>query len=284
MIHAVTSKNRHLYRPQIWEMFVERRKAFYEKCGWKDLMVFDGAEVDDFDDDKAVYLLALDETGQVEAGIRTRPTADRCILVDRYPQLIGEGAPPLKGPEVWETTRIFTSDLGRERRSEMRRRSHEVGVASLEYVAAHGGVRTVGMVDLQLFPMVADRCLGEMKIVGPPMQYAYGVMVGTSLEITDGLLEQGRDSLAEPVDVRLFYEVEDEDVAAFGSVMAVERAVDQARRYQTGRNVADRTAQEGAARATALYARHDAALAAGRPRLRLVASEDRAFARPSLAS
>jgi len=284
MIHAVTSKNRHLYRTQIWEMFVERRKAFYDKCGWKDLMVFDGAEVDDFDDDQAVYLLALDGAGRVEAGMRVRSTADRSILADKYPQLIGPDAPPLKGPDVWESTRIFTSELGRERRSELRRRSHEVGVASLEYIAAHGGKRAVGMVDLHLFPFVSDRCSGEMKIAGPPVEYAYGIMVGTSLEITEALLQEGRDSLGEPIDVRLFYEVEDEDVAAFGTVMAVGRAVDQARCYEADSARPDRSAQEGAARATALYAKHDAAQASGRPRLRLVASEERAFARPSLAS
>jgi acyl-homoserine lactone synthase len=284
MIHAVTSKNRHLYRVQLWEMFVERRKAFYDKCGWKDLMIFEGGEVDDLDDDRAVYLLALDEEERVEAGMRVRPTDDRCILADKYPQLIGPGAPVLKGPEAWETTRIFTTERGRERRSEARRRSHEVGVAGNEYIFDQGGRRSVGMIDLHLFPWVSDACGGVMKIIGPPMPYAYGVMVGTSMEIDAAMLEANRDSIGEPVDVRLVYEVDEDDISAFGSLAGVQRAVDQARHFEIGHTTPDRDSVEAVARATALYARHDAVFASGRRGARAARSEQRTFQRPTLNS
>jgi acyl-homoserine lactone synthase len=284
MIHAVTSKNRHLYHAQLWEMFVERRKAFYDKCGWKDLMVFEGGEVDDFDDDKAVYLLALDEDERVEAGMRVRPTRDRCILADKYPHLIGAGAPVLKGPEAWESTRIFTSDRGRERRDESHRRSREVGTAGCEYIFDAGGRRSVAMIDLHLFPWVSDACGGVMKIIGPPMEYDYGVMVGTSMEIDAAMLAANRDAIGEPTDVRLVYEVDEDDIAAFGSLAGVQRAVDKARRFEIDEAPVDRDDVEAVARATALYARHDAAYAGGRRRARAVASEERTFMRPALNS
>jgi N-acyl-L-homoserine lactone synthetase len=58
MIHIVTSENRHLYGPQLWAMHEQRREQCVEKNGWIDLVVLDGGEVDDYDDSRAIYLLA----------------------------------------------------------------------------------------------------------------------------------------------------------------------------------------------------------------------------------
>ncbi len=255
MIHVITEANRHLYRPQIWDMFNERRKAFYEKCGWKDLMVFDGCEVDDFDDEKAVYLLALDADLKIEAGVRARPTSDRSILVDKYPQLVGPGAPPLKGPQVWETSRIFTTERYRKRRDRGGRRSRQVGLSSLEVIHAAGGCRAIGTIDLHMFPWAADATGGAMQIAGPPLDYEFGTMVGTWTDFTLGDIERGRDALGHPPSMRISYEVDDEDLRIHGSLAAVQRAVDAACRI--GDDLPE-PRETGWAHVSALYARADA--------------------------
>jgi acyl-homoserine lactone synthase len=262
MIHIVTNANRHLYRAQVWEMFNERRKAFYERCGWRDLMVFDGAEVDDFDDEKAVYLLALDEEERLEGAVRARPTDDRCILADKYPQMIGPDAPPLKGPDVWETTRIFTTDRYRARREKGDKRAFEIGLASAELIVDAGGLLMVGMIDLHLLPMLDDTG-GDVHLAGPPMPYAYGTMVGTWTPLDEAEIERMRDGLGF-APVRLSYEVDDEDFEAFGSLAAIQRAVDAARAFgPRAPSDVQALSLKSIAQITALYAKHDAALAEG---------------------
>ncbi len=260
MIHIVNSANRHLYRAQIWDMFTERRKAFYERCGWRDLMVFDGGEVDDFDDERAVYLMALDEDEQLEGAVRARPTDDRCILADKYPQMIGPDAPPLKGPDVWETTRIFTTQRHRERREPGSRRALEVGLASMEVIAAAGGRRMVGMIDLHLFPMIAD-VGGETHVAGPPMEYAYGTMIATWVPIDEAEVGRIRESLGHPP-LPISYEVDDDDFQSFGSLAALQQFVDRVRKTEIISLDHDGALPlRTVAQITALYAKHDAGMA-----------------------
>ena len=89
MIHVVTANNRQYYRAQLEEMHQLRRVHFIEERGWSDLKVVDGGEYDQFDDDRAVYLLALGSDAEVLGSSRVRPTDDKCLLADVFPDLIG---------------------------------------------------------------------------------------------------------------------------------------------------------------------------------------------------
>ncbi len=262
MIHIVTCRNRHLYRSQIWDMFNERRKAFYERCGWRDLMVFDGGEVDDFDDERAVYLLALDEDARLDGAVRARPTEDRCILVDKYPQMVGPDTPPLKGPEVWETTRIFTTKRYRDRREPGSKRTFEIALASMEVIFDAGGQRMIGMIDLHLLPMLMDN-MGTPQFTGPPMDYAYGTMIGTWTAIDAAELTRLRETMQES-EIAIAYEVDDDDIEAFGSLAETQRVVDRARSDQAAAIDEDtKFPLRTMAHITALYAKHDAGAAQG---------------------
>lgn len=227
MIHIVTTENRHLYRRQLWAMFEGRRAAFVERCGWGDLMVFDGAEVDDSDDERAVYLLALDVKEELLGAVRVRPTDDRCILVDRFPELIAEGQPPLKGPQVWEATRVFTTPLYRQTRRKGDHLLPLLALAACEVPFDHGAERIVGMIDMQYWAAQSDGP-ERVKFTGLPRAYAYGTMIGTMTPLSSGLLEQLREALA--LEVRVSYAVEEADVRAFGSLSGVQTAVDEAMR------------------------------------------------------
>ena len=256
MIHAVAAGNRHLYRAQL-------RQLLRRGNGRRGRSAPGNTAGGGWDDRRSACLLALDGAGRVEAGLCIRP----------------EG-PSAARPGVWRLTGIFTPRPGRERRGPLGRRWREVALAGLEYAAARGAGRLAGTVGARLYPLLSDACPGELRISGPPMAHEGETLIGVWVEITKALLEDGRGSLGEPAGLRLFYEVEDEDLAGLGSLAAVERAVDRARRYAAA---PDPTAGQGAARADALYARHDAALAGG-PRLRNLLHEERAFARPKLAS
>ena len=66
-----------------------RRVHFVEERGWHDLTIVDGGEYDAFDDDQTIYFLALGPDAEVLGSIRARPTIDKCMLRDAFPELIG---------------------------------------------------------------------------------------------------------------------------------------------------------------------------------------------------
>ena len=256
MIHIVNHTNRRLYARQIWEMHVERRKSFVERNGWDDLMVFDGAEVDDFDDERAVYLMALDDHGQLQGAVRFRPTDDKSILFDKYPQLIAPDQPNLKGPQTWEGTRVFTTEAFRQSRQPGQRGFFGLALAGREVALDHGAKQAVGMMDIRMLDKMTPSAAVEIQVLGLPAEYGYGVMVGTCVEVSAANNARTLESLAEPV--RLSYEVTDEDVEAFGSVMAVQRTVEAARWASHEDAVQSlKDPIRAVAHATALFARHD---------------------------
>ena len=229
MIHIVTAENRHLYGRQLWAMFEGRRLAFVERCGWNDLMVFDGAELDDSDDERAVYLLALDADEDLLGAVRARPTEDRCILADRFPELIADGQPPMKGPDVWEATRVFTTPLYRDTRQKGHQLLPLLALAAGEVTFDHGATRLVGMVDMEYWSARSDGA-AHVQMTGLPARYPYGLVGGTVGYLSAEVLEGLREALA--LNVRASYRVEDEDFEALGSLAAVQRVVDEAARHE----------------------------------------------------
>jgi len=252
VIHIITTKNRHLYARQLAEMHQLRRIHFVEENGWSDLRVIDGAEVDQFDDDRAVYLLGLDDEDQIEVGLRVRPTDDGCILTDSFPHMVAPDAPVLRGPEAWEMSRIFSTYAYRRNRRGGRRVG-ECFLAAMEVAHAQGARRLVGMVDMQLYPLTSN-IAWDLKLTGLPAPYAYGVMAGVYAPIGEAEIARMRESFARRGAAG--YEVEDEDLKLCGDFRGVARMFDRACGPQEGaRNMSEPAAvlAEGAA----LYAYFD---------------------------
>ena len=267
MIHVVTAENRHLYARQVWKMFQTRKRHYVDERGWAELWRFGDAELDDSDDERAVYFMSLDPTEELRGFVRIRPTDDRSILVDKFPYLIEPELLPLKGPETWEGSRIWVDpDVG-----EGHAGMHRLLTAAAEYILAQGGTRLLAFLDVHNFPHLSDGAL-DFRMTGPPAPYRYGVMVGVQHAICDEAVERMCDSLAEARP--LIYVVEDEDLAVHGSLARVQAEVDLARRVDGAAVRIDRaTPARTMAGIAASYARHDAA-ALG-PGLRLISLPSR---------
>src|SRR3546814_7783037 len=68
------------YRGPLETMFEDRKRLFVDLLGW-DLSVQDARwEIDQFDDDDAVYLIALDQTGDHAGSLRLLPSNKPHIL------------------------------------------------------------------------------------------------------------------------------------------------------------------------------------------------------------
>lgn len=251
MIHIVTSENRHLYGPQLWAMHEQRREQCVEKNGWVDLVVLDGGEVDDYDDLRAIYLLGFDDDMRLEVGLRLHPTDERCMLADKFAHLIAPGESPKKGPEIWEATRLFTTETYRAKKGPGRgARVFETWAAAMELALVNGVERFVGMIDMSLYPGIMNSPI-DTRLVGLPRPYAFGVVAGSEIALSQALLERVREAIG--VEGPIGYHVDELDLRAFGNLATVQRQVIRAQipQFQPG------SARDEALAAETLYRLND---------------------------
>src|SRR6185503_17545875 len=155
MLHVVTADNRRHYTRQLWQMFQIRKRHYVDERGWAELWIFSGAELDDSDDERAVYVMALGSDEEVQGFVRIRPIDDHSILVDKFPYLIDPSQPPLKGLQTWEGARIwFDAGAG-----DVHAGMHRLLAGAAEFILASGGERLLAFIDVHNFPHLADGAL-----------------------------------------------------------------------------------------------------------------------------
>ncbi|EHP92526.1 acyl-homoserine-lactone synthase [Methylorubrum extorquens] len=111
MIHVVTAENMQDYAGALDQAFRLRHRVFVEELGWSNLARPDRREIDEFDDEHAIHLLALDETESVIGYSRLLPTTRPYLLPMVLPQLC-EGAAP-SGAHIVEWGRICVAECAR---------------------------------------------------------------------------------------------------------------------------------------------------------------------------
>ncbi len=85
-------------------MFEDRKSVFVDLLGW-DIPVLEGRfELDEFDDQRATYLIISDGAGDHLGSARLLPTTGRHILGSLFTELCA--APPPTGAEIFEITRF----------------------------------------------------------------------------------------------------------------------------------------------------------------------------------
>ena len=119
MIHVIDSHLAAAHQPLLQSMFADRKRLFVDLFGW-DIPVVDGQyEIDQFDNDHTIYVIAADPDGRHEASIRLFPTARPHMLGTLFPHLCPLGVPA--DNTTWETTRLCLPQRhGAARRRELR--------------------------------------------------------------------------------------------------------------------------------------------------------------------
>ncbi len=138
--------------------------------GWE-LNTQNGLELDQFDHDDTLYVVAQDESGHVNGCARLLPTDQPYLLGDVFPQLLN-GLPPPCTPEVWELSRFAAVDFANRTVSALGQFSSPIAVGllqkSIEYAAAHGAKRII-----TVSPVGVERLLRRAGFrahrAGPPM-------------------------------------------------------------------------------------------------------------------
>jgi acyl homoserine lactone synthase len=86
------------------QMFEMRAAAFGERRGWR-VSVSDGKEIDEFDELNPLYLMCVDQSGQLLASLRLLQTTGPHMLANVFSDLLGEES-VVRSPLVWESTRF----------------------------------------------------------------------------------------------------------------------------------------------------------------------------------
>jgi N-acyl-L-homoserine lactone synthetase len=177
MLHICTNKNRSLYEQQLIQMHRQRYELFVKIRGWN-LNVRDGGEYDEGDDERAVYLLSIDEAGSVYGSIRVRPADDFSMVIDRMAHHIAGDASALRaGPGLWEMARWVNIGGDPSAGQEMR-------IGLIEYLLRRGASQCLALPDLNMVAY-AIRTGWRVRALGAPAPYPEGgIAVAVSLPIT----------------------------------------------------------------------------------------------------
>ncbi len=177
MIHVVTAANRSRYTDQIEEMHRLRWGYYIEQRKWRDLEAIQserGYEKDAYDDERAIYLLALSPAGEVQGSMRLRPMDDKSLLLDRFPDLVTAETAFEANANVWEITRLMRSPEFRGADGELRLK---INCAAAELGLTRGVRRFVAVMDTFLLPATRALMRTKHRVLGLPQEYAEGEMI-----------------------------------------------------------------------------------------------------------
>ena len=87
------------------QLFRLRHQVFIKQRGWP-LPSVNSYEIDQYDDDDAVYFLDINDDGAIQGTVRMTPTIKSSLLADCFPHLIENGQPP-RSPHIYEATRYI---------------------------------------------------------------------------------------------------------------------------------------------------------------------------------
>lgn len=137
MIHIVEGQEpacHHLLK----SMYADRKRLFVDLLGWGVPVVEGCYEIDRFDDDHSIYLIAVDRDGEHQGSLRLLPSNRPHILGSIFPHLCPKGVPV--GPEIFEITRLCLP--ARHRASERLRIRNRLISAMVDH-ALDSGIRTL---------------------------------------------------------------------------------------------------------------------------------------------
>lgn len=141
---VVDTTNRAAAAPLMRAMFAARKSVFVDLLNWDLPVLDDRYEVDQFDDEGAVYLIVADDQGLHLGSTRLLPTVRPHILDTLFPTLCEAAVP--RGPDIFEVTRFCLGrGLGAARRRQVR---DTLVMALVEHALARGISAYTGVAEI----------------------------------------------------------------------------------------------------------------------------------------
>ena len=118
-LKIVEPSQRWQFSRAMMEMHHHRKRIFVDRLGWELPSKGSWLEIDEFDNDDAVYIMAVSEDGSSHLGsVRLLPTTAPHMLSTLFAGLCPGGAPA--GEDVWEISRLVATPEGADGRNILR--------------------------------------------------------------------------------------------------------------------------------------------------------------------
>jgi len=188
MIHAITYDLRSEYNDLIEDMYRARHRLYVEGRKWRELAKADGREIDQFDTENAIYLLALNKNRELRGGVRLVPSTSPHLLDTIFPQFCANDIP--RGTHIWEMSRLFVSHNDRYGEEGVLLKG-EIFCGLLEFAARNGITEITGVSDSYFLPRLLEIGI-VVRPLGIPKPYQSGEMVAFHIILHSGDIEKAQ--------------------------------------------------------------------------------------------
>lgn len=182
-VHVITRENRDLYEDSIQQYYRLRHEIFVDERGWHDLRRPDQREIDAYDNDHTVYLLAID-AGRVVGGQRLYPTLLPHMISEVFPHMAQRGIP--QAVDVLEWTRYFVIKPRRTGRTDCR-----LLAALQEFCLQEGISEVTAVVEMWWLPRWQQAGF-KVRPLGLPQMIEGQSCIAAAIEISEQSLEHVR--------------------------------------------------------------------------------------------
>lgn len=187
-IHIVNWSNRKAYERPLERHFRLRHQIYVGERNWRQVERPVPLEIDAFDNEDAIYLLGIDDNGDVCGGSRLVPTLKPHLLSDIFPMLADRGAP--RGHDIYEWTRIFvTPSLRKPGEPSL---AAGIVLCGLLEAALVLGIRQISVVCETFWPARLERLGWPVTRLGPTVDHPDGAIMALLIQVTEAALASSR--------------------------------------------------------------------------------------------
>ena len=164
--------------PALRAMFRARKAVFADLLKWDVPVVGGEFEIDQFDNDNAVYIIVTDDHGNHQASARLLPTTRPHILSELFPHLCHSAFP--RGPAVMEITRFC---LDRRLNSKQRRSARNRLISAMVRFALGQAILTyTGVAEISWLQQIL--AFGwDCRPLGEPRHYKKRLLGALAIDI-----------------------------------------------------------------------------------------------------
>lgn len=198
MLSVISNGDRAMHAGVLADMHRDRKRVFVDLLKWDVPVLEETFEIDQFDDENAIYLVVTDAARAKHLGsVRLLPSVRPHILGDIFPQLCAGAVPT--GDDVWEITRLCISpDVCSMRQGMNVRRQLAIGLT--EFALLHSIERYTLVSNAAHLPQLL--AIGwDCEPLGLPLDIEGQRLCATQINITPATLAYLRQTtrLARPV-------------------------------------------------------------------------------------
>jgi acyl-homoserine lactone synthase len=187
-MHIVDWSNRQAYQDQLERYFRVRHEIYVSGRQWRQIERPIPLEIDAFDTNDAIYLLGIEDDGNIAGGSRLVPTLKPHLLSEVFPMLV-DGEPP-RGTDIYEWTRFFISPS--LRRSGSPSRAAGVVLCGLQEASLRLGIGQLSVVCEAFWPARLEELGWSVTRLGQVLNHPDGRILALLIQVSEEALASTR--------------------------------------------------------------------------------------------